>query len=179
MNWIIGVFFVVGLLVFAWAHKLGFIVAVGTGALMLFGGGLWILGVAFHEGVMCGVMYLFVPFYGLYYLISRWDDCKRPFGLAVGGWLLVFAAALLNPEIMLEQGRDEAQDGMAGMPILPDGTPFPPGLLPEFVTPPWFAFQASPIAMRWPCISEDKSEPFRKARARPGNPMARKDRSWR
>ncbi len=107
MNWIVGVFFVVGLLVFAWAHTLGFIVAVGAGTLMLFGGGLWLLGVAFHEGVMCGVMYLFVPFYGLYYLISRWDDCKRPFGLAVGGWLLVIAAALLNPEIMLEQGRNE------------------------------------------------------------------------
>jgi hypothetical protein len=28
---------------------------------------------AFHESTACGLMYMFVPFYPLYYLITRWD----------------------------------------------------------------------------------------------------------
>jgi hypothetical protein len=37
-------------------------------------GGLRILALAFEEDTMCGILWLFVPFYGLYYILDRWDD---------------------------------------------------------------------------------------------------------
>ncbi|MFV1964875.1 MAG: hypothetical protein ACC628_05595 [Pirellulaceae bacterium] len=40
-----------------------------------------VLIVVFSESVLCGVLYLFLPFYPLYYLITRWDD--------VGGYFLI------------------------------------------------------------------------------------------
>lgn len=66
----------------------GLLFAIGfilVGTALNFVGGIGCLVKAFQEDVVCGLLYLFVPFYGLYYLITRWDDV-RPFGgCLVGG----------------------------------------------------------------------------------------------
>jgi hypothetical protein len=65
-----------------------------------------ILIVAFTESWVCGLLYLFLPFYWLYYLVTRWDDvggfflmqlaCLGPYLL---GWLmLVIAPAFAESE---------------------------------------------------------------------------------
>lgn len=41
--------------------------------------GLHSIVLAFREDVACGLMILFVPFYGLYYLITRWEEQREPF----------------------------------------------------------------------------------------------------
>jgi hypothetical protein len=53
-------------------------------------GAIWFHVVAFREGAAEGLMCLFVPFYALYYLISRFDEEKLPFlvqlvGVAIYG----------------------------------------------------------------------------------------------
>jgi len=41
--------------------------------------GLHTLVLAFQESAVCGFMVLFVPFYALFYLITRWDQQRVPF----------------------------------------------------------------------------------------------------
>ena len=70
---------------------------VGLG--MMAFGGLWMLGTAFEEDVVCGLLWLFVPFYSLYYLISRREAAPRPYKVTMIGCGLVFAflsAMLIN-----------------------------------------------------------------------------------
>jgi len=61
------------------------------GGLACIVGAFWGLGTAFAEDVVCGLMYIFVPFYWLYYLASRWQEMKRPFLLYAAGILGLFA----------------------------------------------------------------------------------------
>lgn len=46
-------------------------------------GALWILILAFDEDLLCGVLYLFLPFYSLYYVVTRWENAP-PFWLLGG-----------------------------------------------------------------------------------------------
>ena len=46
------------------------------GLILIFIGGIRILIGAFQEDVVCGLLYLFVPFYSLYYLVTRWEEQK-------------------------------------------------------------------------------------------------------
>jgi hypothetical protein len=67
---------------------LGLVLVVAVGGLSnLVGvvGGIWLLIVAFDEDSLCGMLMLIVPFYGLYYLIDRWDG-SWPF------WLVAVSA---------------------------------------------------------------------------------------
>ena len=50
---------------------------------------IWLIVVAFRESALHGLLCWFVPFYAIYYAITRWEDCKRPAlgilsGVAVG-----------------------------------------------------------------------------------------------
>jgi hypothetical protein len=42
-----------------------------------------ILIVAFSESVTCGLLYLFLPFYSLYYIFTRWDECGGYFLMSI------------------------------------------------------------------------------------------------
>jgi len=90
-----------------------------TGWVVVGFGGLWstyyairILIVAFREGVVCGLLYLFLPpFYALYYIFTRWDRCGGLFlyslvGIAISGvgYVLVVGVA----PMMVEKASGEA-----------------------------------------------------------------------
>jgi hypothetical protein len=89
-----------------WAYLLGLIGVVGFIVMMMFipqgtamvvvGGILWLLAaivamyagirmiiIAFNESVACGIMYIVVPFYGLYYIFTRWDQCGSFFLMSI------------------------------------------------------------------------------------------------
>ena len=57
---------------------------------------LGMLVLPFQESAACGLMCMFVPFYALYYLITRWDAMRGPFlsGLAAYGIVVVAAIGL-------------------------------------------------------------------------------------
>lgn len=57
-------------------------VAIVAGVCGIVGGG-WLLLIAYDEQPLCFVLMLFVPFYGLYYLVTRWDG-SPPFILGAG-----------------------------------------------------------------------------------------------
>ncbi len=40
-------------------------------------GGIGMFIVPFFESVVCGLLNLFLPFYGLYYLVTRWEDMQE------------------------------------------------------------------------------------------------------
>jgi ribosomal protein S27E len=61
-----------------------------TSVVLMLHGGLRMLITPFQEDIVCGLLYLFVPFYWLYYVITRWDEMSNPFLTALGGWLLMF-----------------------------------------------------------------------------------------
>jgi HEAT repeat protein len=58
-------------------------------------GGIWILVIAFQEDAMCGLMVLFLPFYGLYYIITRFGDCYRAL-LVQGGAIVVLVLLVIG-----------------------------------------------------------------------------------
>ena len=41
--------------------------------------GLKLIIIAFQESVLWGLLYLFLPFANLYFIITRWPECKSPF----------------------------------------------------------------------------------------------------
>jgi len=79
--------------------------------------GLRILIVAFKESVLQGLLYLIVPFYALFYIITRWDRVAGLFILMVVGNAVVglgFALQALSP--MLQPAPD---DGRAMLELPP------------------------------------------------------------
>ncbi len=64
------------------------IMAAVMGGLMLFWGGIWLLGIAYGESLFCVLLYIFLPVYSVYYVISRWSDTKKPFLIVILGGIL-------------------------------------------------------------------------------------------
>ena len=64
------------------------------GVIMSATAGIWQIIVAFREDTVCGLLYLFVPFYPLYYLVTRWDEMKRPFFLHLIASLILIVSAV-------------------------------------------------------------------------------------
>ncbi len=65
--------------------------------------------IAFKESTQHGLLFLFVPFYGLYYVAIRWADCGKLFMtylilslLVPVGWMLV----LIGPKLKVEPTRE-------------------------------------------------------------------------
>jgi hypothetical protein len=75
--------------------------------------------IAFLESAVQGLLFLFVPLYPLFYVITRWAKCRRPFLIcvfvsifAMGGWGLIVWSANIT---------EEAEDPRAGVESpLPD-----------------------------------------------------------
>ena len=67
---------------------------VGTGC------GLWgdiaIIFIAFSEGTVTGLMVLFLPFYGLVFIITHWSEVSRHFGRSMLGLLFVICSFVIT-----------------------------------------------------------------------------------
>lgn len=63
--------------------------AIMAGYIMMLVGGIGLIIAAFEEDVACGLMYIFIPFYSLYYLITRWDETRWPKMVGLGFLLSV------------------------------------------------------------------------------------------
>jgi hypothetical protein len=57
--------------------------------------GLRMLIVAFKESALCGFLYMFLPFYALYYLITRWDRMGGLFLMSLVGSVICGAGMAL------------------------------------------------------------------------------------
>jgi hypothetical protein len=89
------------LLALSFVHQ-GFalLFAICTGLIsvgLLLVGGIWSLVIPFRESVVCGLCYLFVPFYALYYLISRWDEMWKPWVMQIGASVMLLLLAVIMP----------------------------------------------------------------------------------
>ncbi len=98
--------------------------------------------IPFCESVSCGLMNLFVPFYGLYYLLTRHDAMKGAFLANLSGIAIMLGMAITLPAVVAV--RKAAQGGVASNEqAAPDRSIAPPqaaGPQAEFApgTPPGF-----------------------------------------
>ena len=56
-----------------------------VGGIIMFVGGIMFLITAFKESVLWGLGTMFVPFVGLIFLITHWQDAKKPFLIQLMG----------------------------------------------------------------------------------------------
>jgi hypothetical protein len=77
-------------------------IVIGAGGLLGFVFGLRILIVAFQESVLQGLLYLFVPFYALFYIATRWERvgglvmfCIAAVVMQIGGYALLYFAPMM------------------------------------------------------------------------------------
>jgi hypothetical protein len=102
-DFIVGVLFplgfvtILGLIVFFVASPGGrfatLVVIMFVGVIVTWVGSIAGIVVAFRESSECGVCYMVVPLYALYYTMTRWDTMRGPFGI----FLLGFALAIVPP----------------------------------------------------------------------------------
>lgn len=59
------------------------------------GAGLWFTILTFQDSLEAGLLCLFVPFYGLFYLITNFDYVKKSFYLSVVSMLMMFMSFLM------------------------------------------------------------------------------------
>lgn len=181
---------VVALIGLAAVSSVGSILLLMIGAVTLLVGYIWMLVTPFRESVVCGIMWLFVPFYALYYLCSRWEDTWRPFTTYLAGWGLVALSIALNPEIRQELNSDDPfqQPGVAqgqfpgqgGAPGFQPAVPGAPNVASPFPGQPAFGpgIPESPAA---PGSAASGSSPVRPSptsppsRQEPSNPEQRRD----
>ena len=62
--------------------------------------GIWLLIIAFRTGILWGLGSLFVPFVGLIFVITHWQESKKPFLWNVLGVGMMIVAAMVQPELM-------------------------------------------------------------------------------
>ena len=67
---------------------IGTIVAAIIGGIVAAVGEIWILLTAFRESTTQGLLCMFVPFYVIYYAITRWSETKKPFIIGLVGFVL-------------------------------------------------------------------------------------------
>jgi hypothetical protein len=79
------------------------------GGLMLVGG-IGIMMAAFEEDVMCGVMYLLVPFYPLYFVITRIGEVWKLLLAQVGGVVMLVLGMVLIQAMAIGGGGNAGGD---------------------------------------------------------------------
>ncbi|MFO0799631.1 MAG: hypothetical protein U0804_19340 [Gemmataceae bacterium] len=79
------------------------------GFVLMMGGSIWFLVLSAKEGVDQLLLNLFIPFYSLYYAISRWDDVKHPVTLYLIGVVqyLIGAFVFLLPLLAMAQRQQQ------------------------------------------------------------------------
>ena len=61
-----------------------------------FVGGIWFLVESFRESIWWGLGCLLISPVQFFFLIIHWDVAKKPFGIEMLGFVLLFAGALIS-----------------------------------------------------------------------------------
>jgi len=72
------------------------ITMIGCGVGMLWGA-TWLVVVAFREDFRCGMMFLFVPFYAFYYILTRMAETKGPASMVLTAYAAIAVVAAVGP----------------------------------------------------------------------------------
>jgi hypothetical protein len=59
-------------------------------------GGIWLLVVAFQEGIGWGLACLLLPFVSIVFVILHWEDAKSPFLTSLAGGVALILASVLK-----------------------------------------------------------------------------------
>ncbi len=70
-----------------------------VGGIIMFGGGIWFIVETFRSGILWGLACLFIPFVGLIWLITHWENGKAPFGTYLLGFLLMLGGMVLGGHV--------------------------------------------------------------------------------
>jgi len=124
----------------------------GTGYLISFVGGLWLLIKAFQENKLWGILVLFVPFASVVFILLHWDEAKKPTLCSLGGLAVVFMGAFVA-------GWSGASESEGALPIRQ-------AAIPSAITQPEPAPEAkptptSPIPVTPPPPVEPEAAPVR------------------
>lgn len=69
------------------------------GSIVAIIGGVWMLILAFQESILIGLAYMFIPFFSIYFAITRWQYAKIPFIINLAGIaLMLLGAAFADPD---------------------------------------------------------------------------------
>ncbi|HVV99346.1 MAG TPA: prolyl oligopeptidase family serine peptidase [Planctomycetaceae bacterium] len=98
---------------------------------------IWLLVIAFQEDAICGLLCIFVPFYQLYFIISRWSLTYRP--IAVFGTTYGLACCCVGLANMIWSGGaaagPSAPAAAAVVNAADAGEPFPVATIPVPLMP--------------------------------------------
>ncbi len=119
-----GLIDLVGFAVIAWG--LVFLVFLASLVAMMVGT-IGMLVLTARESIVCLLLSLFVPFYSLYYLITRWRTMRGPWGLSFSAYLVMIVMSLVMARMNTQRhagfvGARVAAEGRPGVPVPP-----PPG----------------------------------------------------
>jgi hypothetical protein len=78
---------------------LGFLILGAIGFLLLFACLVWLIIIAFKESKACGFLSLLVPYYFIYYAITRWKRTKLSVFIGATG-LIVFVLVVVTPMML-------------------------------------------------------------------------------
>jgi len=59
-------------------------------------GGIWLLVKGFQESALWGLGMLFVPLVSLFFVITHWEDAKKPFLYNVGGCVVMIIGMVMG-----------------------------------------------------------------------------------
>ena len=96
---------------------------IALGYVTCFGAGIWQLVIAFQEGLTEGLLWMFLPFYALYYLVTRWDTCRFAFLTNLGGVACILFGALLSItalDSIIEDEPGAQQDAEVPIDVSPE-----------------------------------------------------------
>ena len=67
-----------------------------VGVLALLGGHFWVLAIAFSDEFIHGIACLVVPFYHVYYLLTHFEETKKPFFLQLFGFVIIMMTSCVG-----------------------------------------------------------------------------------
>lgn len=67
--------------------------------ILIIWGTVWLVVVAFREQARCGIMFLFVPLYPLYYIWTRMAETKGPASMVAVAYFVIIGMAILGPAV--------------------------------------------------------------------------------
>jgi hypothetical protein len=68
-------------------------------SVLILWGTIWLVVIAFREEARCGLMFLFVPFYAIYYMLTRLAETKGPASMVAVAYFVIIGMPILGPAV--------------------------------------------------------------------------------